>query len=550
MPLRELNIIMLRKWSIKTRLLVLTGLLLLGCLFLGLSGLTALQRSVAGLNTVYQDRVVPLRDLKVIADMYAVNIVDSSQKVRSGDLSYAQALNELDQARQQIDEHWRLYSDTQMVPEEARLVQELLPLMEAADAPLSRLADILRRQDEAALIRFIRQELYQRIDPLSEGFGRLMEIQLEQSRQEYKDAITTYEQTRNGVIGRLLVMLVLGGGLALWLIRSITQPLETLKAAAAQVAEGDLRHAVECSGNDEIAQVQQSVRDMQLALNTTLREIQGSSTQLAAAAEELHAVTGETTRGINQQHQEVQMAATAVTEMSAAVEEVAGNANRTSSASGETSRVAEEGRQQVTATRGVIEQLADQLDSTSGTVERLATEAANIGQVLDVIQAIAEQTNLLALNAAIEAARAGEAGRGFAVVADEVRNLAQRTQSSTAEIERIISTIQQASGESVSEMQQSADYASRSRAMAGEAEQALNRIAERVGEINDMNLVIASAAEEQAQVAREIDRNLVTISSIAEQSATGVTQTSSASDELARLAGQMNQLVGRFRLSA
>ncbi|AEY02521.1 methyl-accepting chemotaxis transducer [Oceanimonas sp. GK1] len=541
---------MLRKWSIKTRLLVLTGLLLLGCLFLGLSGLTALQRSVAGLNTVYQDRVVPLRDLKVIADMYAVNIVDSSQKVRSGDLSYAQALSELDQARQQIDEHWRLYSDTQMVPEEARLVQELLPLMEAADAPLSRLADILRRQDEAALIRFIRQELYQRIDPLSEGFGRLMEIQLEQSRQEYKDAITTYEQTRNGVIGRLLVMLVLGGGLALWLIRSITQPLETLKAAAAQVAEGDLRHAVECSGNDEIAQVQQSVRDMQLALNTTLREIQGSSTQLAAAAEELHAVTGETTRGINQQHQEVQMAATAVTEMSAAVEEVAGNANRTSSASGETSRVAEEGRQQVTATRGVIEQLADQLDSTSGTVERLATEAANIGQVLDVIQAIAEQTNLLALNAAIEAARAGEAGRGFAVVADEVRNLAQRTQSSTAEIERIISTIQQASGESVSEMQQSADYASRSRAMAGEAEQALNRIAERVGEINDMNLVIASAAEEQAQVAREIDRNLVTISSIAEQSATGVTQTSSASDELARLAGQMNQLVGRFRLSA
>ncbi len=540
---------MLRKWSIKTRLLVLTGLLLLGCLLMALSGLTALQRSVAGLDTVYQDRVVPLQDLKVIADMYAVNIVGSSQKVRSGDQSHAQALNELKEAGRQIDEHWRLYSATQMIPEEARLVDELAPLMKAAEAPLSRLADILRRQDEASLNRFIRQELYQLIDPLSERFNRLMEIQLEQSRQEYNHAHTAFEQTRNGVIGRLLVMLVLGGGLALWLIRSITQPLDTLKAAAAQVAEGDLRHAVECSGNDEIAQVQQSVRDMQLALNSTLREIQGSSTQLAAAAEELHVVTGETTRGINQQNDEVQMAATAVTEMSAAVEEVAGNANRTSSASSETSRVAEEGRQQVTATRGVIDQLADRLDSTSGTVERLATEATNIGQILDVIQAIAEQTNLLALNAAIEAARAGEAGRGFAVVADEVRNLAQRTQSSTAEIERIISTIQRATGESVSEMQQSADYAGRSRAMAGDAEQALNRIAERVGEINDMNLVIASAAEEQAQVAREIDRNLVTISSIAEQSATGVTQTSSASDELAQLAGQMSQLVGRFRLS-
>ncbi|WP_019933462.1 methyl-accepting chemotaxis protein [Oceanimonas smirnovii] len=540
---------MLRNWTIKTRLLVLTALLLLGCLLQGISGLSALQRSLADLNTVYQDRVVPLRDLKVIADMYAVNIVDSSQKVRSGDLSFEKALSELEKARQQIDSHWSVYSSTKMVPEEQQLVQELIPLMKATEVPLSRLATLLRSSDLSGLNRFVREELYQLIDPLGARFSRLIDIQLEQSRQEYNLALIDYERTRNGVIIQLLIMLLLGAGLAVWLVRSITHPLETLKKAAAQVAAGDLRYTVTGEGKDEIAQVQQSVRQMQLALNNTLQEIQGSSAQLAAAAEELHVVTGETTRGIHQQNEEVQMAATAVTEMSAAVEEVAGNANRTSAASTETSQVAEEGRQQVAATRGVIEQLANQLDSTSGTVGRLATEAANIGQVLDVIQAIAEQTNLLALNAAIEAARAGDAGRGFAVVADEVRNLAQRTQSSTAEIEHIISTIQHATGESVNEMQQSADYASRSRTMAGEAEQALNHIAERIGEINDMNLVIASAAEEQAQVAREIDRNLVTISSIAEQSATGVTQTSSASDELAKLAGQMNQLVGRFRLS-
>ncbi|WP_428607256.1 methyl-accepting chemotaxis protein, partial [Pseudomonas sp.] len=207
--------------------------------------------------------------------------------------------------------------------------------------------------------------------------------------------------------------------------------------------------------------------------------------------------------------------------MSAAVDEVAGNANRTSDASREAEQVAVAGRRQVTVTRETIDQLSERLGESAGTVTRLAEEAAGIGQVIDVIRSIAEQTNLLALNAAIEAARAGEAGRGFAVVADEVRNLAQRTQNSTREIERMIGAIQSATEQSVRDMLQSSEFAVRSQAMANEADQALGLIAERVGQINEMNLVIASAAEEQAQVAREVDRNLVAIRDISEQSATG-----------------------------
>ena len=274
----------------------------------------------------------------------------------------------------------------------------------------------------------------------------------------------------------------------------------------------------------------------------------GIAQQVAAAAEEMHAITEQTSQGIHRQNGEIQMAATAVNEMSAAVEEVARNANHTSDASREAEQSAETGRRQVSVTRDTIVQLTGKLEGTSQVISRLAQEALSIGQVLEVIRTIAEQTNLLALNAAIEAARAGDQGRGFAVVADEVRALAQRTQSSTQEIERMIGAIQNASQESVGAMQQSSEFASRSQALASEADQALQQIAERVGQINEMNLVIASAAEEQAQVAREVDRNLVAIRDIAEQSADGASQTSSASDELARLATDLNGMVQRFRL--
>ena len=352
----------------------------------------------------------------------------------------------------------------------------------------------------------------------------------------------------------LMFSLLLGAGLLLtlitaWLLsHSITGPLVELKALAARIAGGDLSQPVRCEGADEITDVQHSLEQMQSSLRGTLQAIQTSATQLAAAAEEMHAITEQTSQGIHRQNGEIQMAATAVNEMSAAVEEVARNANHTSDASREAEQSAETGRRQVSVTRDTIVQLTGKLDGTSQIISRLAQEALSIGQVLEVIRTIAEQTNLLALNAAIEAARAGDQGRGFAVVADEVRALAQRTQSSTQEIERMIGAIQSASQESVGAMQQSSEFASRSQALASEADQALQQIAERVGQINEMNLVIASAAEEQAQVAREVDRNLVAIRDIAEQSADGASQTSSASDELARLATDLNGMVQRFRL--
>ncbi|MGW7773395.1 MULTISPECIES: methyl-accepting chemotaxis protein [Pseudomonas] len=286
---------------------------------------------------------------------------------------------------------------------------------------------------------------------------------------------------------------------------------------------------------------------MQDKLRDTLQLIAGSATQLASAAEELNSVTDESARGLAQQNNEIQQAATAVTEMTSAVEEVARNAVSTSEASGEASRSAGDGRDLVIETVGAIERMSSDVQTTARLIEDLAGQSRDIGKVLDVIRGLADQTNLLALNAAIEAARAGEAGRGFAVVADEVRALAHRTQQSTSEIERMIGSIQGGTEHAVESMRTSTDRAESTLNIARGAGLALDTITSAVAQINERNLVIASAAEEQAQVAREVDRNLVNINDLSVQSATGAHQTSMASAELSRLAVDLNGLVARFR---
>ena len=244
----------------------------------------------------------------------------------------------------------------------------------------------------------------------------------------------------------------------------------------------------------------------------------------------------------------MEQAATAVNQMTTAVEEVARNAVSTSEASKDTDESARDGSERVRQTVSAINELASDMTATSESVEGLANDIRDITQVLDVIRAVAEQTNLLALNAAIEAARAGEQGRGFAVVADEVRALAHRTQQSTEEIERMISIVQKGAASAVSAMQKSMGQANSTLGLAQASGEALGRITLAIGSINERNMVIASASEEQAQVAREVDRNLVNIRDLSMQAASGAEQTSSASHELSRLAVGLNQLVARFKL--
>ncbi|WP_064119644.1 methyl-accepting chemotaxis protein [Pseudomonas fluorescens] len=349
------------------------------------------------------------------------------------------------------------------------------------------------------------------------------------------------------IVATIIVVALIATLLLAWLLtRSITTPINQALNVARRIAAGDLSGQITHSGKDEAAQLLEALAEMQGNLRSTIRGISESAQQLASAAEEMSSVMEQSTRGLQQQNDQIEQAATAVTEMSTAVDEVAANAVSSAEASAASNEDSKHGHVQVSETISSIQELVSAVLGASGQAEGLATQAQDISKVLEVIRGIAGQTNLLALNAAIEAARAGEAGRGFAVVADEVRSLAQRTQNSTEEIELMISSIQQGTGATVGALQSSAEQAGQTLRRANSAGQALEKITASISQINQRNLVIASAAEQQALVAREVDQNLVTIRDLSTQTAAGATQTSAASQELSRLAVDLNGLVTRF----
>lgn len=369
------------------------------------------------------------------------------------------------------------------------------------------------------------------------------------SNAAVKVAAGQYESTRLFTLLLMLGSVLLAGVIARLFTHSIINPVRELMVSTSKIADGDLRVAIRISGKDELTALQQSTAAMQMNLKSTLQLISEASGQLASAAEEMSSITRESTAGIERQSMETDQAATAVNEMTAAVEEVARNAVSASQSTQDSQRSAKVGQERVTQTITSIEKLSATVQQTGLEVEGLAKQAQDIAKVVEVIRSIAEQTNLLALNAAIEAARAGEQGRGFAVVADEVRALAHRTQSSTQEIEQMIAKIQVCSSEAVSSMALNRSEAVDSLKVAHEAGLAISQITVAIADINDRNLLIATASEEQAQVARAVDRNLISIRDLSIQSSSAASQTSIASHELSKLAVDLKQIVSKFSVS-
>ncbi|MCK3833137.1 HAMP domain-containing protein [Pseudomonas fluorescens] len=342
---------------------------------------------------------------------------------------------------------------------------------------------------------------------------------------------------------------LLVGLIAAWLItRLIVAPLRSVIAVAQQIASGDLSGRMEVSRRDEIGQLMQAMQQMSSGLSQMVSGLQAGIEQLASSAHSLSSVTEQTNHEVNSQKEETEQVATAMNQMTATVHDVARNAEQAAQAAQTADAKVDSGQQVVRMSLQRIELLATSSNSASASIESLSAEIQNIGAVLSVINSVAEQTNLLALNAAIEAARAGEQGRGFAVVADEVRALAKRTQQSTEEIERLVSTLRSAAQSSVQQIQQSGELVKLAVGDALETESALGSIAAAVSLIQQMNQQIAAAAEEQSSVAEEINRSVTSIRASADHSALSMQGNAASSVQLAQLGVELQGMVGHFRL--
>jgi methyl-accepting chemotaxis protein len=366
----------------------------------------------------------------------------------------------------------------------------------------------------------------------------------------YNHAKVTTEDTLSVVLTLVISAIIIAVLAAIYLLRSVIPPLNKLKETVLMIeSSSDLTQRINIREKTEIGASANAVDSLLSKFQESMHMVLGATSQLASTAEETSSITEQTSKAISQQMSETAQVASAISEMTASVEEVASSASVAASTADNANSQVKSGLEAMNKTQGNIEELVSEINRASDVIRVLETDSEKIGAILDVIQGIAEQTNLLALNAAIEAARAGEHGRGFAVVADEVRNLAAKTTISTEEINQMIHSLQSSSKDAVEAMALSQAKADEANTQAGETGTSLNAIATSMVQINDMSVQIASAAEQQASVTSEISENVLRINDMGEGTARASEDTKQASIELTRLASDLQQMVAQFKVS-
>ncbi|WP_345855861.1 methyl-accepting chemotaxis protein [Shewanella algae] len=539
------------KLQLKHKMLLGMAVPLLLMLLLCGIAINIMNKIDSGVENIYSDRVVPLKDLKSIGDDYAVFVIDAINKANAGDFSAEQARTALDEADKSIKQRWQDYTATQLTARESQLVNEAKRLFIPADEQIKRLQNKLATMS-GNIQGQLSQEiipLYQVIDPISGKIADLVTLQLDVARQERDQAQNLYSSSVVLFISLVSVAIIASLLLSVWVNRSVMLPIGDILTQLKKIrSDSDLTVQFKTFNADELGQISDNLRDVISHLRGILNNIANAANTVSDSATELSSFTQQTNERMHRQQAETEQTATAMNEMTATVSEVAQSTTAAADSAHSADASAANGDSIVQESIASMVALSTQIQGTAQVITHLANESQNIGRVLDVIKGIAEQTNLLALNAAIEAARAGEQGRGFAVVADEVRTLASRTHSSTQEIESMIATLQTGVQEAVTAMEQGITQVEQANSKANMAGEALKEIVVSVDSIAQLNTHIATAAEEQSSVAEDINRSIMTISDITQQSAQAANELTESVSNLSHLAENMRAEVARFRL--
>ena len=548
----------LTRFTIKNRLIGLLVLLAAMAAGMTMAGLNGMHTSNAVTERMYNNMLLPIDKLGDINNhmhnaraqlLLALQHEPGSAFEKAHDHPSSMHFDVVDKSVSIMRERLADYQRMPMSKEQQRLSTELQnKLSDYLNNGVLPTLNAMRQGDYAGGNQILLTRLNPAFMTTYDSLRNLVESEESAAKLSFQNSEKQFERLVAMIGLALVTALFLAAFLALATVSGITKAVRELQVGGQQLADGNLGYRVTYQGRDELGEIACSFNAMASRFHHTIQELKGAVEQLAAAAEQTAQISTQTSDGIRRQQLETDQVATAMNEMSATVQDVAGNAASAARAAQEADQQSESGKNVVHQTIASIDSLASEVEHAATVIHELEADSAGISSVVDVIRSIAEQTNLLALNAAIEAARAGEQGRGFAVVADEVRSLASRTQQSTSEIQTMIEKLQGGANRAVAVMQSSCSKAQAGKQQVTSAGHMLDQISNAVATINDMNAMIASAAEEQSSVAEEINRNVTSVSQIAEETSEASRQNVATSTQLAALASQLQRLVHMFRL--
>ncbi|NOX08753.1 MAG: methyl-accepting chemotaxis protein [Gammaproteobacteria bacterium] len=535
-------------WNISTKLYAGFGFIITGLVVLGIFGLHQASAINQRVNNLYTQELIPL---ETIDDMKAslYRIRDRMGRILTEPERYTAHEKQFKEQLSRLERNEKKYKDSRLGETETRL-------MDAYSSNWSRYLEIIHNQF-LPLILDGKQELAENIlyGTAQEAFrsarkavNELADYQIKRAERRHTNAEMAFEEMQVLTISVIIAILLFASFISWYIVRSIVQPVSLMRDVLELMDQGDLTHQVDYHSDDEIGEMVVTLNKSIVTQQKIIATVSNTVDELSSAGEEMSVITGQTSQTIHEQRGETEQVATAMTEMTATVQEVATNITHAATAANDASDQTKAGSVVVQQAIAQINTLAQQLELSAEAIQEVEKNSEAISTVLDVIKGIAEQTNLLALNAAIEAARAGEQGRGFAVVADEVRTLAGRTQQATEEINKMIDQLQAGAKKAVEVMEQSRAQSQSAVDFASQSGDALQTISTSVERINEMSAQIASAAEEQSSVSEEINCNIVRISDMSNKTAEGAEETATASQDLARMAASLQGLVANFKV--